>query len=89
MQRDHRNQGDQQIKPPFQNNYVDEDFDQTIEDNMHCFDDTETNVFLTKEDHDQFMDANDKFMQENDDFMSMESHEYRKGYQNSIMQFQK
>ena len=35
------------------------------------------------------MDANDKFMHENDDLMSMESDEYRKGYQNSIMQFQK
>jgi hypothetical protein len=39
-QRDQRNQGDQQIKPPFQKNYVNEDFDQTIEDNMHCCDDT-------------------------------------------------
>ena len=39
-QRDQRNQGDQQIKPPFQNNYVNEYFDQTIEDNMHCCDDT-------------------------------------------------
>jgi len=68
---------------------VNENFNESFEENIHCFDDTETNVFLTKEDHDQFMDANDKFMQENDDFMSMESHEYRKGYQNSIMQFQK
>jgi hypothetical protein len=42
-------------------------------------------VFLTKEEHDQFMDANDKFMQENDDLMSMESDEYKKGYQNAIM----
>jgi hypothetical protein len=72
-QRDQRNQGDQQIKPPFQNNYVNEYFDQTIEDNMHCCDDTETNVFLTKEEHDQFMDANDKFMQDNDDMLSMET----------------
>jgi hypothetical protein len=35
------------------------------------------------------VDANDKFMHENDDLMSMESDEYRKGYRNSIMQFQK
>ena len=48
-QRDQRNQGDQQIKPPLQNNYVNEYFDQTIEDNMHFCDDTETNMFLTKE----------------------------------------
>jgi hypothetical protein len=29
---------------------------------MHCCDDTETNVFSTKGEHDQFMDANDNFM---------------------------
>jgi hypothetical protein len=57
-QRDQRNQGDQQIKPSFQNNYVNENFDESLD----CCDDTETNVFLTKEEHDQFMDANDKFM---------------------------
>jgi hypothetical protein len=40
MQRDQQNQGDQQIKLPFQKNYVNEYFDQIIEDNMHCCDDT-------------------------------------------------
>jgi hypothetical protein len=40
-QRDQRDQGDQQIKPPFQNNYANEDFDQIIEDHMHCCDDTD------------------------------------------------
>jgi hypothetical protein len=35
------------------------------------------------------MDANDKFMHENDDMLSMETKEYKKGYQNAIMQFQK
>jgi len=72
-QRDQRNQGDQQIKPPFQNNYVDENFDESLEDNIHCCDNTETYVFLTKEEHDQFMDANDNFMQENNDMLSMET----------------
>jgi ribonuclease HI len=88
-QRDQRNQGDQQIKPPFQNNYVDENFEESLEDNIHCCDDVETYVFLTKEEHDKFMDENDKFMQENDDMLSMETKEYKKGYQNAIMQFQK
>jgi hypothetical protein len=37
---DQRDQGDQQIKPPFQNNYANEYFDQIIEDHMHCCDDT-------------------------------------------------
>jgi hypothetical protein len=35
------------------------------------------------------MDANEKFMQENDDILSMETKEYKRGFQNSIMQFQK
>jgi hypothetical protein len=88
-QRDQRNQGDQQIKPPFQNNYVNENFEESLEDNIHYCHDTETEVFLTKEEHGQFMDENDKFMQENDDMLSMETKEYKKGYQNDIMQFQK
>ena len=67
-QRDWRNQGGQQIRPPFQNNYVNENF----EDNMNCCDGDETEVFLTKEEHDQFMDANEIFMQENDERLSME-----------------
>jgi hypothetical protein len=61
-QRDQRNQGDQQIRPPFQNNYVHENFDENFEDNMNCCDGDETHVFFTKEEHDQFMDANEIFM---------------------------
>jgi hypothetical protein len=34
-QRDQRSQGDQQVKPHFQNNYVNDNFDESIEDNMH------------------------------------------------------
>ena len=71
--RDQRDQGDQQIKPPFQNNYANKDFDQIIQHEMHCCDDTETNMFLTKGEHDQFMDANNEFMQENDDMLSQET----------------
>jgi hypothetical protein len=36
------NQGDQQIRPPFQNNYIDENYDGYFEDNMNCYDDKET-----------------------------------------------
>jgi hypothetical protein len=35
------------------------------------------------------MDTNDMFKRENDDLMLMESYEYRKGYENAIMQFKK
>jgi hypothetical protein len=40
---------------------------------MHCCDDTKTNVFLTKEEHDQFMNANENFMQDNDGTLSLET----------------
>jgi hypothetical protein len=47
-QRDQRDQVDQKIKPPFQNNYANEDCDQMIQDQMHCCDDMNTYMFLTK-----------------------------------------
>jgi hypothetical protein len=67
-QRDQRNQGnqgnqgDQKITPPFQNNYVNDNYDEKFEDDMHCCDGDDTSVFLTKEEHDHFMDANEIFM---------------------------
>jgi hypothetical protein len=33
--RDQRNHGDQPTRPPFQNNYVNENYDENFEDNMH------------------------------------------------------
>jgi hypothetical protein len=46
-------------------------------------------VFLTKEEHDQFMDANEIFMQDNDERLLVEKEDYQTGLQNAIMQFQK
>jgi hypothetical protein len=96
-QKEKRDQGDQQTRPPFQNNYVDEDFDQTFDDQIHCCDDQNPRVFLTKSEHDQYMSRNEGFVPEADDDMilktddasSWETEEFRKGYQNAIMQFQK
>jgi hypothetical protein len=76
---------------------VDEDFDQAFEDQMHCCDDKNPRVFLTKREHDRYMRKNDDFVLETDDDMilemddapSWETEEFRKGYQNAIMQFQK
>ena len=42
------NLGEQQKRPPFQNNYVNEDYDGYFEDNMNFYDDKETKVFFTK-----------------------------------------
>jgi hypothetical protein len=88
-QRDQRNQGDQQIRSHFQNNYVNQNYDENFEDNMHCCDSDETEVFLTKEEHDQLMDSNEIFMQENDERLSVEREDYQTRLQNAIMQFQK
>jgi hypothetical protein len=55
---------------------------------MHCCDDMNTYVFLTKGEQDQFMDENDGFMLETDETLSSEMEEFRKGYRNAIMQFQ-
>jgi hypothetical protein len=55
------------MRPPFQNNYADEDFDQMFEDQMHCCDEKTPHVFLTKGEHDRYMRKNDDFMLETDD----------------------
>jgi hypothetical protein len=46
-------------------------------------------MFLTKGEHDQFMDVNDGIMLETEDTLSSEMKEFKKGYHNAIMQFQK
>jgi hypothetical protein len=68
---------------------MDEDFDQMFQDQMHCCDDKDTRVFLTKGEHDQYMRENEDIMLETDDMLSWETEEFRKGYRNAIMQFQK
>jgi hypothetical protein len=77
------------IRPPFQNNYVNEDYDGYFEDNMNCYDDKETKVFLTKEEHDQFMDVSEILLQDEEERVSVEREDYETGLQNAIMQFQR
>jgi hypothetical protein len=47
-----------------------------------------THMFLMKGEHDQYMGPNDDIMLENDDTLSWETKEFKKGYHNTIMQFQ-
>jgi hypothetical protein len=68
---------------------VNEDYDGYFEDNMNCCDDKETEVFLTKEEHDQFMDASEIFLQDEEERVSVEREDYETGLQNAIMQFQR
>jgi hypothetical protein len=88
-QRDQREKGDQKIRPPFQKNYANEYSDQMIQDQMHCCDDMDTHMFLTKGEHDQFMDTNDGIMLEIEDTLSSKIEEFNKGYHKEIMKFQK
>ena len=55
MQRGQRNPNDQQIKPPFQENLVDEVFMEQPEDHIHQFGNNESRTFLTKDEHDGFL----------------------------------
>jgi hypothetical protein len=64
---------------------VNEDYDGYFEDNMNCCDDTKTKVFLTKEEHDQFMDASEIFLQDEEERVSVEREDYEVGLKNSIM----
>jgi hypothetical protein len=59
--------------PSFQNNCADKDFDQMSEDQMHCCDDKNLRVFLTKGEYDQYMRENDDMMLETDDMFSLET----------------
>jgi hypothetical protein len=88
-QREQRDQGNQQIRSSFQKNYADEYFDQMFKDQMHCCDNKDMHVFLTKGEHDQYMIKNDDIMMEMDDMLSWETNKFKKGYNDVIMQFQK
>jgi hypothetical protein len=56
---------------------------------MNYYDDKETEVFFTKEEHDQIMDASDIFSQDKEERVSVEREYYDIGLQNAIMQFQR
>lgn len=86
-QREPRNPTDQQqIRPPFQENYAKEEnetADELEENQSNLFCEGEiNNVFLTKEEQDLFLLAQQ-------DVMSIESEDYKMGYQNAIMEVHK
>jgi hypothetical protein len=55
LQRGQRNQNDQQIRPPFQENFVAEDYIKQPKDHIHQFGENESNIFVTKKEHDKFL----------------------------------
>jgi hypothetical protein len=56
---------------------------------MNGCDDKETKVFLTKEEHNQFMDASETFLHDEEERLSVEMEDYQIGLKNAIMQFQR
>jgi hypothetical protein len=72
---------------------MDEDFEKSFKEKMHCCNDKNPCMFFTKSEHDQYMSIKDDSMMETDDasigetddVLSWETEEFRKGYQNSIM----
>ena len=79
-QRNHNYNQIDQVRPPFQENLLDEDFSQQIEDHINLFGDKESKVFLTKEEHDRCAQDFDESKLED---------EYQRGYQNTMGDFQR
>ena len=81
-QRDKKNLVDNQVRPPFQENLVVDDIEE-IEDHIQCFDQSEVKFYLTKEEHSK------SYQRSNDDFLNTKNDDYKRGYQNAILEFQK
>ena len=77
--RNPRNLDDQQIQPPFPENYVAyEQEGDPIEDQIHHFGDLDSEIYLIEEEHSRFSQEDD-----NNDFEE-ESKKYRRGYLHAI-----
>ena len=77
--RNPRNPDDQQMMPPFTENYVaDEDEAESIEDHIHHFGDLDSEIYLTKEEH-SMLAQEDAI---ND--LEVESEQYQRGYLHAI-----
>jgi len=79
--RDNRNQqGNPPVRPPFQQNLVDEEDEPEVpEESIHCFDEEVSGIFLTKEEHDE--SSMIKSREEPSDFLN--------GFQHAIFEMQK
>ena len=59
LQRGQRNHNDQ-VRSPFQENLLDDDFPQQPEDHINQLGDQEMKVFVTKKEHDNFNSGNNE-----------------------------
>ena len=88
MLRGERNPNEQQIRPPFQENLIDEEFIEKPQDHIHHFgnEPKEPKTFVTKNKNDSFV------LQEEDDDQDLieeEFEEYHKGYLIAMMDLQR
>ena len=82
--RNQRNPEDQQIRPPFLENLVDEEGEEDPMDILiHHFDDIDSEIYLIEEEHNLFSQEDDYHISE------IDSKQYQRGYQNAIDDFQK
>ena len=59
-QRNPRNTKDQQIRPPFLENFVDdEEENDPLDNQIHHFDDLDSEIYLTEEEHNMFAQEDD------------------------------
>ena len=79
-----RNPNEQQIRPPFQENLIDEDFIEKPLDHIHQFGDEpeESDTFVTKDKHDNFVSQEDEGDKET---REEESKDYHKAYLNAML----
>ena len=75
---------DQQIRTPPLDNYVAEEGEEDLMENQnHHFDDIDSKIYLTEEEHNWFAQEDDSHISE------IYSEQYQRGYQNAINNFQK
>ena len=86
LQREPRNPNEQQIRPPFQQNLVDEEFIEEPQEHIHQFGDEpqEPDSFITKDQHDSFVTQEDEGDQEPIGYESEDSHTT---YLNALSEF--
>jgi hypothetical protein len=83
MPRGARNPNEQQIRPPFQEILIDEEFIEQPQDHIHRFGDEheESDTFVTKSEHNNFVSHEDEGSEEP---REEESEDYHKAYLNAM-----
>ena len=84
MPRGQRNPNEQQIRPPFQENLLDEGFIEKPQDHIHHFGNglKESDTFVTNSEHDNFVSQEE---QDDQEPIEEKSKDYHNAYLNAIM----